>query len=301
MNKPTLVILAAGMGSRFGGTKQLSGFGPHQHLIIDYTIYDALLSGFKKIVIVIRKELESEFKTTLIRKWKNKVEFSVVYQELNSLPEKYTIPSSRTKPWGTAHAVWMAENEVDNAFVIVNADDFYGREALLQAASMLKELNSIETTAFIIGYKLNHTLSPNGAVSRGICITNENSELVKITELTSIIEKDGNIFAEINGEKTMMHDNYIVSMNLMGFSSTIFDVISRGFESFYNTLNSNCNAEFYLAEVLNNLLMNGFKIPVITTESQWFGVTYSEDALWVNARLIEMHTSGIYPDDLRFD
>ncbi|MFD2530918.1 nucleotidyltransferase family protein [Gracilimonas halophila] len=295
---PSLVLLAAGMGSRYGGTKQFSTFGPYDHLIIDYTILDAIEAGFEKIVVVIRKEIEPAFNETVFNKWKDRIDLRVVYQELDSLPEQYQPLEGRTKPWGTAHAVWMAENEINEPFAIANADDFYGREAIQKTCDQLKKMSSDKNGAFIIGYELGNTLSPNGSVSRGLCHVDESGNLINIEELKSIEERLGKIISETDKKERELRSEDLISMNLMGFTPSVFDAIREGFDRFYKNLNPGSTAEFYLANVLTRLLNEGVNVSVIPTNSQWFGVTYSEDKEWVNRQLTELHESGVYPDGL---
>lgn len=295
---PSLVILAAGMGSRYGGTKQFSAFGPHNHLIIDYTIYDAIKAGFEKVIFVIRKEIEPAFNESVFNKWKDKVELRVVFQELDSLPERYHMLEGRTKPWGTAHAVWMAEDEIDEPFAIANADDFYGREAIQKSCDQLNTMSAEKNSAFIVGYELGNTLSPNGSVSRGLCKVNKAGYLTEVEELKSIEKKGDQIVAQTDGAERELRSKDLISMNLMGFTLPVFNTIREGFDRFYKSLTPGSTAEFYLANVLTILINEGVNIPVIPTESQWFGVTYSEDKEWVNRKLNELHESGVYPDGL---
>jgi|AntRauTorckE6833_2_1112554.scaffolds.fasta_scaffold06228_2 NDP-sugar pyrophosphorylase family protein len=295
---PSLVILAAGMGSRYGGSKQFSTFGPHDHLIIDYTVYDAIQTGFEKIVFVIRKEIEPAFNESVLNKWKDKVDLRVVFQELDSLPKSYKMLEGRTKPWGTAHAVWMAEDEINEPFAMANADDFYGRSAIQKACVHLHTMDESSNDAFIVGYELGNTLSPHGSVSRGLCKLNDYGNLLEIEELKSIEASNGKIIAQKDGNEIALRSNDLISMNLMGFTPAVFKTIREGFDQFYKDLTPGSNAEFYLANVLTKLLEEGAKVSVIPTDSRWFGVTYSEDNHWVNEQLRELHESGAYPDEL---
>ncbi|MEX0724215.1 MAG: sugar phosphate nucleotidyltransferase [Gracilimonas sp.] len=295
---PSLVILAAGMGSRYGGTKQFSTFGPHDHLIIDYTVYDAIQVGFEKIVFVIRKEIEPDFNESVFNKWKDKVDLRVVFQELDSLPDSYEMPEGRTKPWGTAHAVWMAEDEINEPFTMANADDFYGRSAIQKACDQLNRMDDSSNSAFIVGYELGNTLSPHGSVSRGLCKVDESGNLIEIEELKSIEAKGEKIIAQKDREERVLRSDDLISMNLMGFTPDVFKTIRKGFDQFYKKLAPGSNAEFYLANVLTKLLKEGAEVSVIPTDSKWFGVTYSEDKTWVNEQLQQLHESGAYPDEL---
>ncbi|MDR9418113.1 NDP-sugar synthase [Gracilimonas sp.] len=294
---PSLVILAAGMGSRYGGTKQFSTFGPHDHLIMDYTIYDAVKAGFNKVVCVIREEIEAEFNTVLQEKWQDQINIVSVFQELDALPDEFEVPEERTKPWGTAHALWMAEPEIDEPFAMVNADDFYGRGAIQKAYNKLIMMDKNENNAFIIGYEVGNTLSPHGSVSRGLCNIDGKGHLKEIKELKSIERKNGTIVSETNSEQRELNPDDLVSMNLMGFTPFVFESVREGFHEFYQNLSPGSNAEFYLAEVLSILMDKGVQISVIPTNSEWFGVTYSEDNNWVNQKLEELHESWVYPDE----
>lgn len=295
---PSLVILAAGMGSRYGGNKQFSAFGPHNHLIIDYTIYDAIKAGFGKIIFVIRKEIEPAFNESVFNKWKDRIDLRIVFQELDSLPAQYEVIEGRTKPWGTAHAVWMAEDEIDEPFAIANADDFYGREAIQKTCDRLKTFTADSNQALIVGYELGNTLSPNGSVSRGLCKVSEAGYLTGIEELKSIEKRNGKIISQTDGVERELQSQDLISMNLMGFTPPVFNAIREGFDQFYKNLAPGSTAEFYLANVLTILINEGVNVSVLPTESQWFGVTYSEDKAWVNQRLAELHGSGVYPDEL---
>lgn len=294
---PSLIILAAGMGSRYGGTKQFSTFGPYDHLIIDYTMYDAIESGFETIIFVIRKEIEPAFNESVFNNWKDKIDLRVVYQELNSLPEQYEVLEGRTKPWGTAHAVWMAESEIEGPFAIANADDFYGREAIQKTSDQLKKMSPDKNSAFIIGYELGNTLSPNGPVSRGLCKVNDTGYTTEIKELKSIQKRAGKIVSISDENEQELQPDDLISMNLMGFTPPVFEAIRKGFDEFYHNLSPGSTEEFYLANVLTRLLNEGVDISVIPTNSQWFGVTYSEDKDWVNRELAKLHELGAYPDE----
>lgn len=295
---PSLVILAAGMGSRYGGAKQFSTFGPYDHLIIDYAIYDAIESGFETIIFVIRKKIETTFNESVFNNWKEKIDLRVVYQELNSLPEQYEFLEGRTKPWGTAHAVWMAESEIEGPFAIANADDFYGREAIKKSCDQLQKMSPDKNSAFVIGYELGNTLSPNGSVSRALCNVDDAGNLTEIEELKSIQKNAGKIVSVTGENERELHPDDLISMNLMGFTPLVFEAIRKGFDQFYHILSTGSTEEFYLANVLTRLLNEGADIPVIPTNSQWFGVTYSEDKDWVNRELAELHELGTYPDEL---
>ncbi len=296
--KPSLVVLAAGMGSRYGGIKQLDKFGPSGEKIIDYTIYDALQIGFSKIIFVIRKEIEEDFNLQILDKWKDRGELKVVYQELDSLPEGYSVPQGRMKPWGTAHAVWMAENEVTEPFAIVNSDDFYGRNSLQAAFDHLSGVDATKDAACLVGYKLNNTLTDHGTVNRGVCNVNSKGELTGIKECINIAKEVGKVYYPENGEKNYLEPETLVSMNLLGFSPTVFSRIRNGFDDVYRQADENLKVEYGIPTVMSDMLESGVKIPVIPTADNWYGVTYSEDKKWVQEQFTRLHNLEIYPKNL---
>jgi NDP-sugar pyrophosphorylase family protein len=295
--KPSLVILAAGMGSRYGGIKQLDGFGPNQERIIDYTVYDAIQAGFGKIVFVIRKAIDEPFRELVFDRWKDKIDIRIVYQELDSIPPNYSVPEGRQKPWGTAHAVWMAEPEVNEPFAIVNADDFYGRHSLSVAADFLSPLQSEQQAACMVGYLLKNTLTDAGTVSRGVCEADETGKLLTITERTSIARGTAGIYYEEAGSQYPLAEETIVSMNLMGFTPSVFSTIAAGFDEIYQQGLSNLKKEYYIPSVLNQWIQSGVEVPLLQTTDQWFGVTYSEDKPWVREQLGKLHLEGVYPNE----
>ena len=285
------------MGSRYGGTKQFATFGPFQRLILDYTLYDAIQAGFDKVVCVIRRQIEPAFRESVMKTWEGKIDIRVVYQELSALPAGYEVLEGRTKPWGTAHAMWMAESEVQEAFAIVNADDFYGREGIHDAFTYLNSMDATKPGACIVGYKLENTLSEHGTVSRGVCKGDGNGGLKSIQEMKSILKKGNIIVAEEGGIERELQPDNLVSMNLMGFSPQVFPLIHDEFARFYAKLESGSTSEFYLAHVLSAMIDRSQPVALVPTDSEWFGVTYPEDNDAVHARLSELHAAGVYPDD----
>ena len=296
----TLLVLAAGMGSRFGGLKQIDSFGPSGETIIDYSIYDAVKAGFNKVVFVIRREFEEDFKNTVSNKYKGKIEVDFSYQELDNLPKGFATFPERIKPWGTGHAVWCARNVISDAFAVINADDFYGRDSFKVIAEYLNTLEVENITKqCMVGYTLRNTLSENGDVSRGICDLDEYSNLSLITERTEIIKK-GDVAAYIEeGTETELTGDEIVSMNMMGFTPIVFNEFEKDLIDFMKKRGSELKSEFYLPTVLNNLVQQGEStVKVLKTDSVWFGVTYKEDKKIVVKKINELVESGEYPRQL---
>lgn len=297
VKKTTLVILAAGLGSRYNGMKQTDSFGPSGESILDYTVYDAINVGFKKVVFVIRASMKDTFIPLIKNKLGNQIEYAFVFQELDALPDGCEPSSIREKPWGTAHAIWCTRHEVNDTFAIVNADDFYGRDALAEMIVLLKKLDPNRQTGCLIGFKLENTLSEFGSVSRGICALKD-GYLKSITEQTAISKKDEDIIYEENGAKISISGNTTVSMNLMGFTSSTFNLIESEFKTFYTINSENPKAEFYAPTVLQKLIDNGENIPVNITNSTWFGVTYPDDKTIVQQQIASLVESGMYPHSL---
>ena len=283
--QPTLLILAAGMASRYGSMKQTEGFGPSGETIMDYSIYDAIRAGFGKVVFIIRKDFAEPFKANFDAKLHGKIKVEYVYQEMDSFVDKDDIPEGRTKPWGTAHAMLCAAEAVHEPFAVINADDFYGKQSFEKAAEFLKkECN--EKTGAIIGYQLNKTLSDHGTVSRGVCKIDNSNNLVEINERTNIAQKGDKILYEEGGNSFEVPFDSSVSMNFWCFDPSIFRVIEKLFIEFVKKNKANIKAEFFIPIVAEHFITHeGGVIRVIPTLSQWFGVTYKEDAPSVKASL----------------
>ncbi len=296
--KPTLVILAAGMASRYGSMKQTEGFGPGGETIMDYSIYDAIRAGFGKVVFIIRKDFAEDFRKVFNEKLEGKIEVDYVYQELESFVHCELVPEGRTKPWGTAHAVLCAQDAINEPFAVINADDFYGSDAFVQAEKFLSTQCN-EKTAAIIGYQLNRTLSDYGTVSRGVCEVNEKQELISITERTKIYAEGNKVFFEEEGVKSEVAPGSKVSMNFWCFHPSIFPVIKKQFADFLESNSSNPKAEFFIPIVADHFIKDGGgTVLVIPTSAQWFGVTYKEDAPTVKASLDELISNKVYPSKL---
>lgn len=296
--KPTLLILAAGMGSRYGGIKQMDSFGPSGETIIDYSIYDAIQSGFGKIVFIIRKDFAEAFKSIFEQKLKGKVETDYVMQEMDSYTNGFKLSGERIKPWGTAHAVLCAKDVIHEPFAVINADDFYGRDAFEKATKFLKEQVSSNVWC-IIGYQLSKTLSENGTVSRGVCQVDENGNLVSIAERVKIYPEGNKIVYEENDTKTKLPADTSVSMNFWCFHQHSFDYIQKLFQKFLRENGDKPKAEFFIPIVGDAFIKEkDGKIKVIQTSSQWFGVTYKEDAPSVKKSIETLIENGVYPKQL---
>lgn len=295
--KPTLVILAAGMASRYGSMKQVEGFGPSGETIMDYSIYDAIRSGFGKVVFIIREKYAVDFKLNFEPKLKGKIETAYVYQELDKFTHGFDIPAERTKPWGTAHAVLCAKDEVREPFAVINADDFYGHDAFENAASFLKTRCSPKNYV-IIGYDLVSTLSGHGTVNRGICTLNADGDLTSINERINISRKGDQIVCEDGKEPSIFSPDTKASMNFWGFDLSFFSYTEKMFRKFLEQHGREAKSEFFIPIVADQFIKDGGKIEVIPTPSLWFGVTYKEDAPFVKQGLHELIEKGVYPPDL---
>jgi len=296
--KPTLVILAAGMASRYGSMKQVEGFGPSGETIMDYSIYDAIRSGFGKVVFIIRKEFEKNFREIVGKDIEGRIEVEYVFQELNKYAEGFEIPKERTKPWGTAHAVLCADEKVKEPFAVINADDFYGKDGFVKAHNFLVN-DCNEKTFSIIGYELLKTLSEHGTVNRGVCEVDNKGDLVSVVERLNVSQV---------GDKIVCNDEHLpkelpldthVSMNFWCFHPSVFDYTKKVFKEFLAQNASNPKAEFFIPIVADKYIKDGEGvIKVIPTSAKWFGVTYKEDAPMVRESLMKLVNAGEYPTNL---
>ena len=298
--KPTLFVLAAGMGSRYGGLKQLDGLGPHGETIMDYSIYDAVRSGFGKVVFVIRKDFEADFREKILSKYKNHVQVEVVFQGVDSLPEGYICPADRQKPWGTNHAVLMGKEAIKEPFAVINADDFYGRNTFeVMAQELMRER---ETTGdyCMVGFEVGNTMSEGGTVSRGVCDI-KNGCLTNIVERTSIgfNSKGSIVYPDEHGVVKKLKPSTLVSMNMWGFTPDYFDFSDAMFREFLDENINNLKAEYFIPSVVNHLIITGnATVKVMSTKSKWFGVTYPSDRPHVVEKLAELYATGEYPEKL---
>lgn len=299
--KPTLFVLAAGMGSRYGGLKQLDGLGPNGETIMDYSVYDALQAGFGKVVFVIRKDFEQDFREKVLSKYEGHVPVEVVFQSIDALPEGYTVPADRTKPWGTNHAVLMGKDVIKEPFAVINADDFYGRNAFEVIAKELSKEHEKKGDYCMVGFRVGNTMTENGSVARGVCSTSTDGELTGVVERTAIsYDKDHNIvFTDENGQVQTLAPNTPVSMNLWGFTPDYFDFSEREFKKFLDKDIDTPKAEFFIPLCIDALIKNGeATVKVLDTDSRWFGVTYAADRPGVVEKFAELHKNGTYPEKL---
>lgn len=295
--QPTLVILAAGMASRYGSMKQIQGFGPGGETIMDYSIYDAIRSGFGKVVFIIRREFVNDFKEIFEPKLKDKMEIEYVFQDLDAFTEGYAIPAERKKPWGTAHAVLCAMDVVKEPFAVINADDFYGHNAFEEAADFLVN-DCSENNYAIIGYDLLKTLSDYGTVNRGVCGLDGLGNLATITERINIAKKDGRITCEDGLEPKELPLDTQVSMNFWCFDPSFFSYTQKLFREFLQQHGQEPKSEFFIPIVADQFIREGGKVEIIPTTSSWFGVTYKEDAPFVEKSLQALIRNDEYPERL---
>lgn len=299
--KPTLFVLAAGMGSRYGGLKQMDGLGPSGETIMDYSIYDAVRAGFGKVVFVIRHSFEADFKTIVVNKYQGLIPVEIVFQELDSLPEGYTCPADRVKPWGTNHAVMMGKDAIREPFAVINADDFYGKESFAVLADWLSKMEGRKNEYCMIGYRIGNTLSESGSVARGVCATDAEANLTTVVERTYILrDTDGQVkYKDESGNMVVVDENAPVSMNMWGFTPDYFDYSDVAFKDFLAQNTENLKAEFFIPLVVNNLIVSGqVTCKVLDTSSKWFGVTYAEDRSMVVEKIAGLIREGVYPSKL---
>lgn len=303
MEKPVLVVMAAGMGSRYGGLKQIDPVDEYGNIIMDFSVYDAKHAGFERVVFVIKRENEADFKAAVGNRIEKHMEVSYVFQDLTKLPDGFSVPEGRVKPWGTAHAIYCCADAVDGPFAVINADDFYGREAFRIMYDYLTGHEDDRKYRFaMVGYQVENTLTENGSVARGVCELDENGRLTSITERTKIWRReDGIVYEEENGEEVRILEGTLVSMNLWGFSKGIFKELALRFPAFLNkALRENpLKGEFYIPSVVSGLLgENRASVQVLHSHDQWFGVTYKEDKPFVMEAVREQKASGSYSERL---
>ncbi len=311
--KPTLFLLAAGMGSRYGGLKQLDGLGPNGETIMDYSIYDAIQAGFGKVVWVIRKDFEEQFRTQILSKYEDKIPCELCFQGLDSLPEGFSVPEGRQKPWGTNHAVLMGKDVIKEPFCVINCDDFYNRDAFRVIGKYLSELPEGATNQYaMVGFRIGNTLSENGTVARGICSKDENDNLTTVVERTEIVRcsEDGSNagaadqdirYKDEDGKWVSVDDNTPVSMNMWGFTPDYFTHSEEYFKEFLSDPKNmeNLKAEFFIPLMVNKLINEKTAtVKVLDTTSKWFGVTYAADRQDTVDRIGQLVKDGVYPSKL---
>lgn len=298
--KPTLFVLAAGMGSRYGGLKQLDQLGPNGETIMDYSIYDAIKAGFGKVVFVIRKDFEQEFRDKVLKKYEGHVPVEVVFQSTDKLPEGYTCPADRTKPWGTNHAVLMGKDVIKEPFAVINADDFYGRDAFEVLAKELSREHAKPGDYAMVGFRVGNTMTENGSVARGVC-ENKDGMLTSVVERTAISynPKGEIVFTDENGQEQKLDPSTPVSMNMWGFTPDYFDYSEREFKKFLDRDINTPKAEFFIPLAIDTLINSGeATVKVLDTDSKWFGVTYAADRPGVVEKFKQLHEEGLYPSPL---
>lgn len=294
--KPTLMILAAGVGSRYGKLKQLDGMGPNNEALFEYAIFDAIRAGFGKVVFIINHKIKDRFLSFVKGKFEDKIEVVFVYQELDTFTGGILYSPERKKPWGTGHAVLVAKGEINGPFVMINADDFYGREAFEAAAAYMK----MASDYFIVGYSLDNTLSPHGAVNRGILTVDDDSNLSMVVERMKIKKSDSGYTHEEDGREVPLHEkNPLVSMNMIGYPVEIFEELQYRFDLFMRSNGFDLTGEFLIPTVLNEMMAQIMTtVKVVKTDSSWFGVTFPEDKPVVQQRILKLVNAGVYPPDL---
>ncbi len=298
--KPTLFILAAGMGSRYGGLKQLDGLGPNGETIMDYSVFDAMRAGFGKVVFVIREDFAEDFKNIVLKKYEGRIPCEICFQALDKLPAGFTVPADRTKPWGTNHAVLMAKDLIKEPFAVINADDFYGKEAFEVMAKFLTLVDGQENRYCMAGYRISNTLSEHGSVNRGVCQTDLDGNLTDVVERINIERIDGKIcFPDENGQLVVLPDNTPVSMNMWGFTPEYFQYSEEAFVEFLKEHGEEMKSEFFIPTLVNDLIVKGqVTCEVLDTTAKWFGVTYAEDRPAVVAKIQELVDQEVYPQKL---
>ena len=292
-----LVVMAAGLGSRFGGIKQMTGVGPNNLFIIDYSVYDAIQAGFEKVVFIISKDIYEDFKNTIGNRIKDKIKVEYVFQDINDIPSGFSVPSNRVKPWGTGHAILSCRDVIDDNFIVINADDFYGRESFIKIHEYLKNVDRNSKNYCMVSYKLINTMSEFGSVSRGICNVID-GKLIDINERTNIVNKDDNLIYIDEGEHLIDNDA-LVSVNLWGFTPMMFEDASRYFIEFFKENSDLSKREFYLPTIVKKSIDEGIAdVKVLESSSKFSGMTYKEDREKLSIYINDLVKKGVYPFDL---
>ena len=300
MSQLALLVLAAGMGSRFGGLKQIDPVGPYGETIIDYSIYDAARSGFGEVVFVIRHDIEKDFKEAVGNKYADKMDVEYLFQELDMLPHGYEVPVNRQKPWGSGHAILMAKRMIEGPFGVINSDDFYGRSAFAELAAFLSHTKDDHELPYgMVGYQLANTLSQNGGVSRGVCHSDSDGFLFNVAEVHDIQESDERIVCSDKNGKPILSGDETVSMNMWGFMPSVFDYLESHFVDFLRERGTELQSEYYIPFVISTLInAEQAAVKVLSCDAQWFGVTYKEDKSSVQDNILRLVNAGFYPAPL---
>jgi len=299
--KPTLLIMAAGMGSRYGGLKQMESMGPGGTTLLDYSVFDAIRAGFGKVVFIIRHDIEADFKKLVGKKWESKVPVRYVFQELGMVPEGFKVPEGRQKPWGTAHAVWVAQNAVEEPFAVINADDFYGRNSFKVMAGFLRKIKKNDAATYaMVGFPLSKTLSEHGTVARGVCRIGPGRKLKEVVEHTQIGTEGRKVFhLDEAGKKHPLKGTVTVSMNIWGFTPRLFEQIGGRFTAFLKAKGGDLKSEFLLPRVVDDAIAKReATVQVLSTKDQWFGVTYPQDKERVKGEVGKLVRKKIYPSQI---
>jgi hypothetical protein len=301
MNKPTLLVLAAGMGSRYGKLKQMDSFGPNGETIIDYSLYDAMRAGFGKVVFIIRDFFKEDFEQHFRKRWGHKIDLHFVSQEISMVPDGSIYDTQREKPWGTAHAIWVARDVINEPFGVINADDYYGVDSFHQLARFLMENQANQSTDYsVVAYYLRNTLSEHGTVNRGVCRVNELGHLIDVQECVKIHRnEDGDIVYPADSSHVVLDEDTLVSMNMWGFLPSYFAHCEKAFKDFIVQQGMKLTSEFYIPTLVDKLIKEEvLDVQVIDTESEWFGVTYQEDKPFVIEKIDQLVANGVYPASL---
>ena len=296
--KPSLLIMAAGMGSRYGGLKQMEPMGPNGAKLLDYSVYDAIRAGFGKVVFVIRRDIEADFKSLVGKKWESRIPVRYVFQELGMVPEGFKVPEGRQKPWGTAHAIWVAQGAITEPFAAINADDFYGRNSFKVLASHLRKVQKNDDPAYaMVGFPLSKTLSEHGSVARGICRTAPGKKLKEVVERTQITKEGRKVFyLDESGKKHALKGTETASMNMWGFTPLLFTQLGQRFTVFLREKGNELKSEFLIPRVVDDCIAaKEATVRVLSTKDQWFGVTYPQDRQRVQEKVHQLVRRKVYP------
>ena len=297
--KPTLMVLAAGMGSRYGGLKQIDPVGPHGEVVLDYSVYDALRAGFGNVMFILRREIEAAFREVMEPHFEGRIEIDYAFQSLDDLPDGFELPEGRTKPWGTGHAILAAKDKVDRPFAVLNADDYYGPLALQRMHDKLVDVWGTENQYSMVGFEVPKTLSEFGGVSRGICEVDANGNLTEVLECHDIRRVDGEYHATFEGQPKQLTGKEVVSMNLWGYTPDVMPKLEEGFTTFLRGLENPVKGEYYIPILMDDLIKRKIATcAVLSTSEQWFGVTFPEDKPIVQAGFRRLIREGVYPEQL---